>query len=159
VMLPVRLVLDPPAHRLVDYRGPTVDPTYNAMPPLPPEPPLNHPVVEPPPAPQHHANRQTYRPFAGIRDWWSRTFAPRPPARRTQTAPPRRARTGPQNRQMMTRPATEPTTAPETEPTTTPATEPVPTTLPATVETFPATVPAATQPEQPTPAGNKPNDQ
>src|SRR5205085_11983490 len=32
VMLPVRLAIDPPAHRFVNYGGPTVDPSYNAMP-------------------------------------------------------------------------------------------------------------------------------
>ncbi len=146
-MLPVQLVLNPPAHRFVNYGGPTADPTYNAMPPLLPEPPLNHPAVEPLPAPERVPRKQVrheaYRPFGGMREWWNRTFSPPPSARRTQrVTTPRMNKPLREERPIPTQPASEPaTTQGATEPSTSPATESVPTTTPTTTQPEQATQP------------------
>lgn len=113
VMLPVRMVTDPPG-KFINFYGPVVPPTYTAMPPLPPEPGLQNepqPVKHRRPQPVQH---RPYRPFGAMRDWWGGLFSH--PASKTPTPTPKISRP------MMapTHPAvTEPSTSePSTEPTT-----------------------------------------
>lgn len=117
VMLPVRVVLDPPG-KFTNYYGPVVPPSYTAMPPLPPEPGLQNepqPVKHRRPQPVQH---KPYRPFGAVRDWWGGIFSH--PASKTPTPTPKISRP----RLVPTQPAvTEPTSEPSTnEPSTEPTT-------------------------------------
>ena len=124
VMLPVRLVIDPPG-RFVNYYGPVVPRSYTAMPPLPPEPAIQNepqPVKRRRPQPVQH---QPYRPFGAFRDWWggifshpaSKTPTPTPKISRPMFAPTHPAVTEPASEPSTTEPATEPTTqATDTQP-------------------------------------------
>jgi hypothetical protein len=122
VSLPVTLVLDPPFER-VNYEGDVVPPSYVAMPPLPPTPPISRADPYPDPLAQPKPPRVPGPPIDKRRVKMQRT-----PVQETAPA------TAPET--------TAPATAPETAPATT-----SPGTAPA------ATVPNATAPaNSPVPA-------
>jgi hypothetical protein len=89
-ILPVRMALVPPG-TLVNYNGQVMQPTYSAMPPLPPEP---LPENEPKPHPRRVVAHQPYRPFGALRDFFgnigkSEKPAPKRAVRSTTPAPSR----------------------------------------------------------------------
>jgi hypothetical protein len=132
VTLPATLVLEPPFER-VYYEGDVVPPTYAAMPPLPPRPPVSRGNPYPDPLAQPKPPRVPGPPMDK-----RRVKMERPPT--TETMPP--AATLPDT--------TAPATAPDTAPATAPETAPAPVTNPTAPAATP--VPAPQPPADPAPA-------